>query len=468
MDSASVNSPKKIAVVLKLEDIDDFKDRLDDLGEGDGKATFLKSFFTSKYGNGSSTLDVITKNNKVKLSWQAKDFNADAEHSHQAALSLVKQKNYSNAVNHWVKAIALNPHDPDYYFNLGIAFFELQNFKEAIENLNRVLNICPIYYKAHLILGTVYLKTRKFENAETHLKESIIFYPKHPLAYLNLGAVYSILKRYDDGIRMFLKTIALSPREVRAHFGLAKIYALTNDNQNAEKFYKNVIDINSNPQLTNHAKRAIFSVSQLSAGQETIKLPENISKVDIANLDKYYYQGYRSFLATDYEQSVKMYEIYLSHKKDDDFLWSSLGESYLRAGMIEKAISAFNNAIKLSPNKGLYYKEAAIGYHYLENFDMVLENCLKAERLDKADSIIYTIWGNSLLNVNSFDKAVEKLEKALQLNSNNLYTKLLLAKTYLQLNQNDFSLNYLHEIVRAQISSPLKMEAEALIKSVNS
>lgn len=467
MDSVSINPKKEIAAVLKIEDIDDLKGRLDNFGEDIERAAFLKSFFTSKYGNGSSTLNVITKNNKVKLSWQAQDFNIEAEQSHQEALSLAKQKNFSNAVNLWVKAIALNPYDPDYYFNLGIAFFELKNFKEAIENLNRVLNICPIYYKAHLILGTVYLKTRKFENAETHLKESIVFYPKHPLAYLNLGAVYSILKQYDNGIKMFLKTITLSPREVRAYFGLAKIYALTNDNQSAEKFYKNVIEINSNQQLTNHAKRALFSVSQLPAGQETINLPANLENVDGANVEQYYHQGYRSFLSTDYEQSAKMYEIYLSHKKDDDFLWSSLGESYLRAGMIEKAVSAFNNAIKLSPNKGLYYKEVAVAYHYQESFDMVIENCLKAEKLDKADSIIYSIWGDALLHVKSFEKAVEKLEKALKLNTNNLFTKFLLAKTYLQLNQNDFALNYLHEIVRAQISSPLKMEAEALIESVN-
>jgi len=468
MDTVGTNTKKEVAVVLKLDEIDAFKEHIANLNDDSEKSAFVKSFFNSKYDDNDSGLNVIAKNNKVKLSWQVQEFNEEAERSHQEALQLAKQKNLKSAVNHWVKSIALNPHDPDYYFNLGIAFFELQNYKEAIENLRRVLNICPIYYKAHLILGTVYLKTRKFESAEEHLKESIIFYPRHPLAYLNLGAVYSILKRYDDGIKMFLKTIELSPKEVRAHFGLAKIYALTNDTENAQKYYKNVIEINSNQQLTNHAKRALFSVTQSSPEQPTVSIPENLSNIDVTNLEKYYHQGYRSFLSTDYEQAVKMYEIYLSQKKDDDFVWSSLGESYLRAGMIEKAIGAYNNAIKLSPNKGLYYKEAAVAYHFLGNSEKVLENCQRAEKRDKADSVIYSIWGNALLNNKSFDKAIEKLERALKSNSNNLFAKFLIAKAYLNLNQNEFGLNYLHEIVRAQISSPLKMEAESLIKSTQS
>ena len=111
----------------------------------------------------------------------------EANSHHQKAVQQFKNKQYNDAINNWVKAISLNPGDPDFYFNLGIAFFETKNYTESVENLRKSIQICPIYYKAHLILGTVLLKTRKFEEAEHHLKPSVVFQSQHALAYLNLG-----------------------------------------------------------------------------------------------------------------------------------------------------------------------------------------------------------------------------------------------------------------------------------------
>ncbi|MFQ5648473.1 MAG: tetratricopeptide repeat protein [bacterium] len=446
---------KEFSVVIRLSEFASLNGQLSNFEREDQRQEFVKHFFLNKYGHGGGKLRVAQKQSKVKLTWIQPRFDENAEGAHERALAAARLKDYKEAIQNWVKAISLNPADPDYYFNLGIAFFELKNFIEAIENFNKALDLCPIYYKAHLILGTVYLKIRKFQKAEKYLQESLIFYPNHPLAYLNLGAVYSILKRYDDGIRMFLRSIELSSNEVRAHFGLAKIYSLRGEVDKANRYFKNVIDIGRNHQLTNHAKRAMISTPM--AGNI------ELSNIDTKNIEKYYQEGYNAFLFSDYEKAVQMYTIYLRQKPDDDFVWYSLGEASLRAGYLQKAAEAFEKAIAINRSKGLYYKELALTFVYLDDTERTIKCLEQATKLGKVDSVSNTIWGKALIQQGNYDDALRKLEEAVRLNPTNLFAKYNLAIAAMKNNEVDAAISHLQEIIRTPINSPIKMEAENLI-----
>lgn len=451
---------KLFSVVLPLAQFDTLNGKLSTFQDMKERRTYLDNFFESKYGQGAGQLEIRYSPTKVKLSWFPQRYVAQAEKAHFEAVDYAKNKQLKQAVGSWVKAIALNPADPDYYFNLGIAFFELKNYQEAIENLLQTLELCPIYHKAHLILGTVYLKVRKFEQAEKYLQESLIFYPQHPLAYLNLGAVYSIMKRYTDGIKMFVKSIELSSNEVRAHFGIAKIYSLQNETEKANKYFENVITINSNEKLTIHAKR-------LLAGGRAVEIPQSTSAtIDPADAERYYQEGYRAYIFGDYQRSVKMYETYLAGRPDDDFVWFSLGEASLRCGNLLGASKAFKKAIAANSGKGLYYKELAIALNQLGNETEAIEMLQKGEQFGKSDSISSTIWGKVLIKQGKFDEACGRLEKALKLDTNNLLAKYNLAIALMRKNQNQEAASYLHEIVKAPVKSPIKMEAENLLREM--
>lgn len=458
---------KDFAVVLRLSSFDDLNGRIVDQSDAES-APFVQTFFQNRYGDGDGggKLQIHRKQSKVRLVWNQPRYEPDAEEAHNSALACAKNKNFQEAINHWVRAISINPSDPDYYFNLGIAFFEKKNFQEAVENLRRAITLCPIYYKAHLILGTVYLKIRKFDRAEEYLRESLIFYPSHPLAYLNLGAVYSILKRYDEGISMFLKCIELSTNEVRAHFGLAKIYSLRGDSQSANRYFKNVIEINTNPTLTNHAKRAMVAV----AGPDAEIHSNSAGQVNVhaGNVEKYYQLGYTSFLNSDYETAAEMYSAYLSLKANDDFVWYSLSQALLRSGKSQLACDALTKAIGINPSKGLYRKELALAYSYGGQDQNALGCLNEAEKLGKVDSAMYALWGKILLQQGDQVSALEKLEKALNLDSNNLLAKFNLALAAMASGDRDVALNHLHDILRTPIKSPLKMEAEGLLTRMSS
>ncbi|MFQ5752365.1 MAG: tetratricopeptide repeat protein [bacterium] len=451
--------------MLRLDQFATLNGELGKFANNPEREAYIEKFLLEKYGSGRGDLKVIQKKNKAKLVWTAVNVNSEAEVLHRNALGLAKDKNYDQAIGMWIKAIAHNPHDPDYYFHLGIAFFEVKNFHESIENLNKVIEICPIYPRAHLIVGTAYIKIRKYELAEKHLKESIILHPQHPLAYLNLGAVYSIMRRYEDGIEMFHKSLELSPREVRAHFGLGKIYSILGKSQKANDHYKQVIEIDSNRQLTTHAKKSLILIAPTETSQTRPeqRLPAS-RDVELA-----YQEGYRAYLFTDYEKAVKMYNEYLTAKPEDDFVYFSLGEAYLRSGQVAKAVSAFQQAVKLNSNKGLYHKELAIALSYLGERDSEVFSLIeKAKLLGKDDSVLSTLGGKILLKQDRVEEGIKMLEEAVGRDSNNLLAKYQLALAYAKRNEVNFAVGYLQEIIRSPISSPIKMEAEATLQRMQS
>ena len=456
------NLQKQFSAVLRLNQFETLNGELNKFQDKNEQQKYIKQFLLQKYGKKEGKFEVILKTNKVKLVWTPSKVDFRAEALHRDALALAKNKNYKDAINNWVKAISINTSDPDYYFNLGIAFFESKNFTESIENLEKVIDLCPIYPNAYLILGTTYIKTRKFDQAEIQLKESIVINPKHALAYLNLGAVYSIIRKYAEGIEMFQRSLELSPKEVRAHFGLGKIHALQGKADLANEHFKKVIEIDTNRALTNHAKKSMIlpPVEEKNQGYLTSR-PKGLVYSEMS-----YQEGYKAYLFTDYDKSVNMYTRYLEQKPDDDFVWFSLGEAHLRSGRPSKAVEAFQKAISVNSSKALYYKELALSLGYLNRDADALECIQKAQKLGKNDSVLFALQGNFLIKKNQIQDAIEILGKALKLNSNNLLAKYYLALAYKKNNEISFAVNYLQEIIRSPINSPIKMEAEAMMREV--
>ena len=431
----------------------------------------MLAFFSERYDQGQSgSMNIEIIEDKAKFKWVLSRVEIEAEQFHKIALERARSKKYKSAIEAWIKAIALNPDDPDYYFNAGIAFFEGKNFKEAIENLEYALKLCPIYFKARLILGTIYLKLRKFDLAQAHLTESLFFNPANSLAMLNLGAAYSILKEYDKGVAAFLYIIDKSPSEARAHFGLGKIYSLQGNVTEANRCFKKVIELDTTSNLANHAKRALVteytSTSTVMAMAMEASGSQDVDAIDAGELHDLYVEGYTAYLFGDYEKSTRLYGTYLKVKAKDDYVWSSLGEAYLRLGKPKEASSAFKAAIKINANKALYYKQLAIAFDFLSQSKDVLQTIEVAASLGKKDSTLFTIWGKNLIKCERYDDAVKKLSKALKMNKSNISAEYHLALAYIKCNKKDEAVEHLHRVLQAKVKSPIKADAENLVNSI--
>ncbi|MBD3290257.1 tetratricopeptide repeat protein [candidate division KSB1 bacterium] len=458
-----ITKRKTVTTEISIEEFDDQLTNLDESATPQNDRLQIAKKVLEIPDNFTDKIEIIPNGEYVVFKWHPERYDERAEKLHKNALSLARSGNLDDAIKRWTQASLINSTDPDYYFNLGLAYFEKKQYTEAIENLNRVLAICPFYTKTHLILGTAFLKIRKFEFAKKHLQKSIKYSKPITSAYLNLGAVNSILKLYDEGQKMFEKAIELSPNEPRAYLGIAKIYSTIGNDEKANAFFKKVIELDKKGNLANYAKRSIISenTSNISAKGEANREALN------QNPEEYYSEGYRLYISGDYTNAEKMYQNYLKIKPDDDYVWYALGEAQLRSNKAEDAVNSFKKAIKLYPKKGLYFKELAVVFDALNKPDKVIAATSKAKDLGNADSVTYALWGKALYNLGKHSEAIIMLEQSLEINKNNFLAKFYIAKANIDLKNFQEASDYLYEIKEIKINTPLKEKALLMYNKLN-
>lgn len=456
---------KKIrkAVTAKIS-IKSFNEQIIDIDSlpQNGRDAKLANVIKDKFGFDVGNILVSLNEKDIIIKWMTPKIDEKAEFFHKKAISYARGKEFQKAIASWQEAININATDPDYYFHMGIVYLELKQINDASHQLHETLKICPIYYKAGLILGSLFYKKRKFELAEKYIRSSLFFDPQNGFASLTLGTIYCILRDYNKGIRMYEKTIELMPKDPRPCMGLAKIYSLKGEVEKANEYFHRIIELDKSGKgkLAQYAKRAIVTESQQK--KEAV---ETTFVTSDKNAEAFYSEGYTSYMSGKYLKAEALYRKYLTIKPDDDIVWCALGETQLRAGKCEQAISAFKKAISIEP-KGLYYKELAVAYDLIGSPGDVRAAVEQAMAKGKKDSIVCAVAGKNLLAEAKQTEAIEMLEEAVKLNRNNFLARYYLAIGLSRIGEIQNAIEQLEEIKATKIKTPLKQKADELLNEL--
>lgn len=419
-------------------------------------------FCNSRYKGQSVYFNTLMLNDELQISWGVQKNSQEIEILNKEALSLVKKKQFDQAIALWQRAAKENLLDPDFHYNLSLAFIEKKDYNLGIRKCLDAIKICPIYFKAYFVLGSIYSKMRKFDDAKKNIKQGLIFQSGNILALINLGAVYSIIKEHNNAISMFEKAISLSPKESKAYLGLGKIYASQNDFENANRYFKAVIKIDPASKLADIAKKSMVLSDNLSS-EPSVKNDQQSKK----DADRLYSKAYLAFISTDYKKSIEIYAEYLKIRSNDANAWSTLASCQMRLGKTSDALVSIQKGIRFNPNKAAYYKQAAILYDIDNNPFDAGKNALKAYELGNQDSVVLTLIGISRFHEKQFQESVRLLGEAVNLNANNLKARYHFAIVLKALGQRDAAKEQCEEILWSKNSSPLKEKARQEIQSIS-
>ena len=460
------NIPSDHKIVKVSANIFDILNHFQNEFEIDINRDNIESYLTQYYEGSATLFDIQQNNEKIVLTWGVPRSESEADKLNKKALQFAKQRQFKEAIEEWKKAININNLDPDFHYNIGLAYFEVKNYTNGINRCNEALVICPIYYRAHLVLGSIYSKMRKFEEAKFHIQSGLLFQPSNVAALVNLGAVYSILREYDKAINAFEKAVSKSPREVKAHLGLGKIYALQGDYENANRCFKVVIKLDPEGKLGVIAKNSLKTPTLQGASQE---LDENLDFSDqqILDSDTLYTTGYQAYLHGEYERASSIFARYLEKEKQDANVWSLAATCYLRLGQKDKALSAIEQAIDLSQGRANFFKHASIIYDAFDLQEKAGKAIQKAYDLGKRDSVTLTLLGISKLESKQTQDSIRYLQEALNMNPNNLKARYYFAQALLELGQKDSARQQFEEILWSQNTTPLKEKAKVALKEIS-
>ena len=450
MPEASVT--KSITATVNLNELfPDSKTRKDFEGADDKKSLIIRAV-SSRFPTNVGRMAIQPNQDKVLIKWSAPTGSEEAETLNKEGLQLAKRKDLRTAIEKWRKAIMLNPSDPDYQYNIGLAFFESKEYPKAQDRFNEALRLCPIYFKAHFVLGAIFSRMRKFEEAEAHIKKGLMFHPNNSLALINLGAIFSIRRKFDDAIRMFETAISISAKEPRAYLGLAKLYAAQGDIDNANRCFKAVIKLDPSGRMANIARRSLRT--EVPSGETE------------ANAEELYAEGYRLFISGDYAGAIHSYNKYLMIRKSDADVWSSLSACQLRSGDSTGAIESLQKAISLNPQKAAYQKQLAIVYDVRNMPEKAAGAAQKAVELGKRDSVTLGVRGKNIYRAGRPEEALGDLQESVRLNPNNLSSHYFLALSLKEKGQRELAKQHFEEVVWSKAETPLKDKARQEIEKL--
>lgn len=210
--------------------------------------------------------------------------------------SLVAQGNLTAGLNELLKAVELDPNNPETQNELALAYREMNLYSQAITHFEKATELRADYSEAYNNLGTVYLILAKWDRAincfrnalrntiyatphfahnnlglayhekgefkkavESYLK-AIQFQPSFSRAFHNLGVTYEAMNEWDEAIEAYKESIRHAPEDPRSHFYLGKVYLKTKKPSLAIEKFEETIRLDKSNTFAPEAKRLLGKI----------------------------------------------------------------------------------------------------------------------------------------------------------------------------------------------------------------
>lgn len=279
-----------------------------------------------------------------------------------------------------------------FFNNLGNSYSAVDQNEQAFLELGRAVQINPSLSEAHTNLGNIYLQRGQIQSAIREYHDALRILPNDQKTLNNLGNAFMEQNKFQQAQNAYLKALDLDPDFLDAHQNLARAYrrqgllekavtqirtAIVLDPYNAEnyllvgQFYLEMDDLQSAQE--NLLKALVYDFSLTAARVELGNVYLKMNKTEraieefttaSAAADPSAAAAYFG-LARAYHQNKLYYDEIAAYQQvlildpENVPALQNLGNAFMETGQIEEAAAAYQKAIRISPQSGLYYNLAA-------------------------------------------------------------------------------------------------------------
>jgi tetratricopeptide (TPR) repeat protein len=124
-----------------------------------------------------------------------------------------------------LEAAAINPHDGEAQYQLGLVYQQRRNFTEAIRRFQNAVTIDPSLTDAHFQLGRIAREQGRLKDALGHFQMVVNQNERHSQSEIlrELGALYISARQYEDARRELAEYVERRPYDPEGlfHYGQA-------------------------------------------------------------------------------------------------------------------------------------------------------------------------------------------------------------------------------------------------------
>lgn len=114
---------------------------------------------------------------------------------------------YEKSINYFKRILDLDPDNYRAYYNLGIAYFNLDNFKDALSSYKKAISIKPDYKHGYYNIGLLHEAKNNFAEAVQNYEKALEIDPKYVYA---MHALKAIKMEMGDQVEIKSKSLEIS------------------------------------------------------------------------------------------------------------------------------------------------------------------------------------------------------------------------------------------------------------------
>jgi tetratricopeptide (TPR) repeat protein len=175
-------------------------------------------------------------------------------HLHRKMGNYLRDKGFwKKAVEHYQKALELQPNDYKIHYNLGICYANLGRVEEvyldeAIKEYYIAIKLSPEFEMPYFGLGIIYFfKKGMHKKGIECLEKAISLEPEFIDAYITLGKCYYELGRFSQAAKNYEEAIKRSPPKIKVvanyYNNLGIVYQAMGDRKKAIQSFRNALKI---------------------------------------------------------------------------------------------------------------------------------------------------------------------------------------------------------------------------------
>ena len=137
---------------------------------------------------------------------------------------LAKEGKLDQAVEHYQRALRINPHYAEAHFFLGNAFDQQGHLDQAVAEYNRSLGFKPMLEQTHILLGAALARQGKGAEAIAQYLAALELNPDSAVAHNNLARLFQQQGELDQAIVHYQSALKLDSGLAQAHNNLGVLF----------------------------------------------------------------------------------------------------------------------------------------------------------------------------------------------------------------------------------------------------
>jgi tetratricopeptide (TPR) repeat protein len=136
---------------------------------------------------------------------------------------LQAREEYSQAIDRYREALAIDANDPRIHNNLGNALFSSGDLDAAEQHFRAATRIAPKYYRAYYNLGVVLQERGSLDEAIALYQTALGIEPDYASAHRNLASALRAVDEREQALHHYRRALELDPDDVESRQGLREL-----------------------------------------------------------------------------------------------------------------------------------------------------------------------------------------------------------------------------------------------------